>query len=358
MQGDSESLREAASSGPPGLLASAMRVVSLLPSATEMLLAITGQDALSNRGGVRLVGRSHECDWQAFPAMDQVPILTAARTKFTTAIDVDRAVREQLSSGTSLYTLDTQQLERLAPDLILTQDLCSVCSIDLAAVRRVVADIAKLGGAAPEFLSFTPQTVEGVLDDLLNLGRAIGQEKAALDLVVSLRERMDRAEAYVSPFAQRVNVAFLEWTDPVFVGGHWTPQLIERAGGEHPLNPTRATEHSGAAAGPVGQTQCAAGKSIQVSPADIVASRPEVVILCPCGLSLKQGIAEARALAQQEWFQELPAVRNGRIAVVDGNQMFNRPGPRLVDALEFLVGFLNDRSELIPEGFPWQPFVR
>ncbi|MBY0312644.1 MAG: ABC transporter substrate-binding protein [Phycisphaerales bacterium] len=335
-----------------------MRVVSLLPSATEMLLAITGPDALSLDNRVRFVGRSHECDWPAPPAMKHVPVLTSARTKFTTSSDIDRQVREQLSTGESLYTLNADLLADLEPDLILTQDLCSVCSIDLSAVQRAVEQCALRQYDPPAVLSFNPQTVEGVLDDILALGRAIEEEPAALAAVVRLRERMDRAEAYVSPFAQRVNVAFLEWTDPVFVGGHWTPQLIERAGGEHPLNPTRATEHSGAAAGPVGQTQRAAGKSIQVSPADIVASRPEVVILCPCGLSLKQGIAEARALAQQEWLQELPAVRNGRIAVVDGNQMFNRPGPRLVDALEFLVGFLNDRPELIPEGFPWQPFVR
>lgn len=341
-----------------GLLASAMRVVSLLPSATEMLLAITGHDVLTNHGRVRLVGRSHECDWPASPALNRVPVLTAARTKFTSSIEVDRQVREQLSTGQSLYTLNTELLVDLEPDLILTQDLCSVCSIDLKAVQHAVQEISLRVKNTPKVLSFNPQTIEGVWDDMLALGRAVELEHEALSVLVGLRERMDRAEAYVNPFTQPVNVAFLEWTDPVFVGGHWTPQLIERAGGMHPLNPTIAADHSGAAVGPAGQSQRSAGKSIQVRPADVVSNHPDIVIICPCGLSLEQAMQEAAKLANQEWFQQLPAVQNGRVAVVDGNQMFNRPGPRLVDAMEFLVGTLNERADLIPSGFPWMRFSR
>lgn len=331
-----------------------MRVVSLLPSATEMLLAIVGPAAVDGTGPVALVGRSHECDWPASPALNHVPVLTAARGAFTSSAEVDQRVREQLATGESLYTLDADLLRMLAPDVVLTQDLCAVCSIDLNAVRRVVDQVARDGSRQPKVLSFNPQTVDGVLDDLLTLGRAVGMDQRAMEVVVGLRERMDRVAAYVNPFTQPVRVAFLEWTDPLFVGGHWTPQLMERAGGSHPLNPTRATDAAGAAVGPAGQTQRVAGKSIRVSAEELVASAPEVVMICPCGLSLEHALRETELLAKQAWFRELPAVQQGRVVVIDGNQMFNRPGPRLVDGLEFLVGYLNARAELIPAGFPWE----
>ncbi len=332
-----------------------MRVVSLLPSATEILLSLTGAAALSGSGAVQLVGGSHECDWPEGVGLERVPVLTGARTAFTTAADVDRAVREQLGSGESLYTLDVEAMKALRPDVILTQDLCEVCSIDLKAVRAAAAGFAP----RPEIVSLNPQTFEGVLDDIGTVGRAVGLEETALKRVVALRERAYRAEEYVNPYTDAPSVAFLEWTDPVFVGGHWTPQLVERAGGSHPLNPTRAIEGSGAGAGPIGQTLRQAGKSVRVSVEALVASRPEFVIVCPCGLKLDQAWREAEMLARQDWWGQLPAVKQGRwgrVAVVDGNQMFNRPGPRLVDAMEFLVGFLNDRPQVIPADFPWRRF--
>lgn len=337
-----------------------MRVVSLLPSATEILLAITGPAALDGSGPIHLVGRSHECDWpQTGKAgsgggrLNQVPVLTAARTAFTTSANVDQAVKDHLAGGQSLYTLDIPQLKALRPDLIITQDLCHVCSIDLATVRAVAAALSP----SPDILSLNPQTFEGVLDDVLAVGQAIGLEQAAIDLIVALRERAYRAEEYINPYADRPSVAFLEWTDPLFVGGHWTPQMIERAGGEHPLNPSIPHEGTGAAVGPIGQTLRRAGKSIQITEAALIASKPEYLIVCPCGLSLEQAWRETELLSRKEWWGSLPAAKKGHVAVVDGNHMFNRPGPRLVDAMEFLVGFLNDRPELIPAEFPWRRFA-
>ena len=329
-----------------------MRVVSLLPSATEIVLALAGADALNGRGPVHLVGRSHECDWPMGVGLERVPVLTGARTRFTTAAEVDRAVREQLGSGESLYTLDVDGLAGLRPDVIVTQDLCAVCSIDLRTVRTAAAGFSP----RPEIVSLNPQTFESVLDDVGTVGRAIGLERRADEYVVGLRERAYRAEEFVNPYTAKPSVAFLEWTDPIFVGGHWTPQLVERAGGTHPLNPTMAIEGSGAGAGPIGQTLRHAGKSIRASVEELVASRPELLIVSPCGLTLEQAWRETELLARQEWWGTLPAVKGGRVAVVDGNQMFNRPGPRLVDALEFLVGFLNDRPEVIPRAFPWRRF--
>lgn len=329
-----------------------MRVISLLPSATEIVLALTGPEGLSGRGGAQLVGRSHECDWPAGAGLDRVPVLTAAKTSFTTAAAVDAAVREQLATGESLYTLDSKLLSELRPDVIVTQDLCEVCSIDLNTVRRVVAAMER----PPTIVSLNPQTFEGVLDDIGEVGRAIGLERRAMEVTVELRERAYRAEEYTNPYADAPSVAFLEWTDPLFVGGHWTPQMVERAGGAHPLNPSVPVAGAGAAAGPIGQTLRRAGKSIRIGWEALAASGPEYVVVCPCGLTLEQAWKEAELMARQPWWDGLPAVKKGNVAVVDGNQMFNRPGPRLVDGLEFLVGFLNGRADVIPEGFPWRRF--
>lgn len=317
-----------------------LRIVSLVPSATELLCAIPG-------GRELLVGRSHECDHP--PSVAALPVLTAARTTFASSAQVDAQVRAQVAAGASLYTLDHQLLTALRPDLILTQDLCSVCSIDLASVRAVAAAL----NPAPRLLSLNPQTLEDVLDDLIRIGQAAGLDNAALAAAVGLRERLYAAADFVNAFDDGPNVAFLEWTDPLFIGGHWTPQLIERAGGRHPLNPTIPRPSSGAAEGPVGVTQRRAGKSIAIPVDALVASRPERLVICPCGLTLEQARREADSLAAQPWFASLPAVRQGQVAIVDGNQMFNRPGPRLVDAFCWLVGWLNHRPQVIPVGFPW-----
>ena len=324
-----------------------MRIVSLLPSATESLLAITGSP---DHPLATLVGRSHECDFPPSAALNAVPTLTAARTRFQSSAQVDRDVAAALEAGTSLYTLDTDRLAALRPDLIITQNLCRVCSIDLDTVRAVARQLP----SPPQVISLNPTTVEGVLDDVLTIGAAIGMDAEAGQLVAELRERMYRAEEFVTPYVEPPRVVFLEWTDPLFVGGHWTPQLIERAGGSHHLNPTSAPEESGAAAGPIGQTLRSAGPSVRVPVEVVAALQPEAVIVCPCGLSLDDALRETTLLQAQAWWLCLPATKAGRVAVVDGNQMFNRPGPRLVDAYEWLVGWLNDRPEVIPEGFPWR----
>lgn len=298
-------------------------------------------------GEKELVGRSHECD---FPqSVRGLPVLTAARTHGGDPAAIDRQVREATRSGRSLYDLDTALLAELAPDLIVTQDLCEVCSIDLAAVRRAAAAMKP----TPEILSLNPETVEGVVDDLIRVGAALGRDAEGRAAAVAVRERLFAASEYVNPFADGPCVAFLEWTDPLFVGGHWIPQLIERAGGRHPLNPTVAKESAGAALGPQ-WAERVAGKSVAVPPEVVAATKPDWIIVCPCGIDLENAIAMTDRLAEHAWFRETPAARGGRVAVVDGNQMFARPGPRLADGFEFLVGLLNDRQDVIPSGFPWR----
>jgi ABC-type Fe3+-hydroxamate transport system substrate-binding protein len=299
-----------------------MRVVSLLPSATELLCAAGG--------GALLVGRSHECD---FPAdLGHVPVLTRARTHAGSSAAIDAEVSASLAGGAGLYELDERQLAELAPDVILTQSLCDVCSIDLRTVERVAAGLPR----RPLIVNLDPKSVFDVFDDLLRVGEAAGCGEAAERAMVALRARYWSAVDFVNPYVPGPEVLFLEWADPPFCGGHWTPALIEAAGARHALN-------------------AAGAKSRRITPEEILESAAERVVVCPCGFDLARTRFEHGLLTRTRWWPLLPAVleaKPGAIALVDGNQMFNRPGPRLVDAFEWLVGWINGREELVPEGFP------
>lgn len=316
------------------------RVISLLPSATEVLCAIGGGDLL--------VGRSHECDWP--PSVKALPALSAQRIHETDPAKIDALVREQLKEpGSSLYTIDRDAIAAFKPDLILTQDLCHVCSIDLASVQQLAASLP----SKPQVLSLNPHTVEDILDDHLRVGEAVGMVEEARGCVVRLRERLFAAGEFVNPFDDGPNVALLEWTDPLFIGGHWSVQLVERAGGWHPLNATQVKPELGAAAGPQ-HGERRAGASIRIPDEILAASKPEYIVIAPCGFDLAATRKAAMDLSRKPWWKDLPAVRNRRVALVDGNQFFNRPGPRIVDAYECLVGWLNQRPSLAPEGFAWE----
>ncbi len=319
-------------------------VVSLLPSATELLFAAGGGDLL--------VGRSHECDWP--PAALAAPVLTSARIAHVAAPEappadsaaIDAAVRAAIAAGESLYRLDEATLRDLRPQVVFTQDLCEVCSIDLRTVERVARDLP----GPPRVVNLNPTSLWQVLDDLLRVGDAIGRPDAARAAATALRDRAWTAAEQAVPFVDGPSVLFLEWTEPPFVGGHWTPELIAMAGGRHPLN-------------------AAGAKSRAATPDEIAASAPDRVVVAPCGFPLPAVREAVRALDGVAWWEALEPVRAARAAaacgqpcdrvmLVDGNQMFNRPGPRLVDALEWLVGWLNERPELVPPGFPaeaWRP---
>jgi len=364
-----------------------MRVISLLPSATE-LLAFIGADDL-------LVGRSHECDTPAHirrsgcptntppQPIGTIPALTRQKIPplgpTTSPADIDAQVRHFLRPADpatsppldqpdppSLYELDLEALANLRPDLILTQDLCHVCSIDLATVRRFAATLSP----APRIVSLNPTTIESVFDDILTVGRAVNREHDATLALLSLRDRFFRLADLVTPFIDGPSVAFLEWTDPLFTAGHWTPQLIERAGAQHPLNPTKPInpEADGAAAGHQGAFRIAS-PSFTITPQQLIDSQPDRLIICPCGLNLTQTHQLTQQLAQKPWWNKLPAVINNKpdnptVALVDGNLMFNRPGPALIDAYAWLVAWINNiqlppelaESTTAPNGFPWRPW--
>lgn len=304
-----------------------MRVVSLLPSATELLCAIGGESLL--------VGRSHECDHPE--SITDRPVLTGQKTHAATSAEIDHQVREALRSrgddenhsDRSLYSLDAPLLQSLKPDVILTQDLCAVCSIDLNTVRGVAQSL----DPQPVIVSLNPATIDDVYDDMLRVGEATRLDADAHDALTRLRERYWQHREFVNAYVEGPEVAFLEWMDPLFIGGHWTPQLIEQAGGRHSLNPAGA-------------------RSRQVNPEEVLEVMPERLIICPCGYTLEQTRRELSTLTVQRWWKLLPAVQSDHVVIVDGSQMFNRPGPRLIDAFCWLVAWINDRPELFPEGFP------
>ncbi len=331
----------------PQTTAQFSRVASLVPSGTEILCFIGGRSLL--------VARSHACD---FPApLGDVPVVTSQalrRGHLPPGADprplatIDRAVAELWSGGRPLFALDAPRLIAARPGVVLTQSLENGRWIDQAALQAAADAISP----RPRVVEMAPRGLEDMLDDVLRVGRAVGLDDPARAGVVALRERLARAEDHANPYVDGPRVVVLEWTDPLVVAGHWTAQLVERAGGRHVLNPTAPVPGSGMAVGPQ-QAQRLAGRSIRVTPEQIAQAAPDAVIVAPCGLTLAPARFAARALAREPWFASTPAARAGRVAVVDANAMLSRPSPRLAEAFEWLVGWLNDRPELMPSGFPW-----
>ncbi len=289
---------------------------------------------------------SHECDFPVDHVQD-LPMLTSSTISFTTSSDVDRQVREHLNTGQGLYSVDAGLLSSLRPDVIVTQSLCKVCSVDFCLVEKLALDME----CQPKVVDTNPQDLEGVLSDIERIGKAIGLEEAGLRVRRKLEDRVERVVRYVNAHKEgtaRPRVLMMEWTDPIFVGGHWTPQIIHMAGGEHPLNLPESCSKEDGCWGVAG-----AGHSFTVTPEQVAACDPDVVIIAPCGLDMTSTIRETRTLVEESWWKNLKAVREGRVWLVDGNHMFNRPGPRLVDALEWICWILHgfDSSGSV-ENFP------
>jgi iron complex transport system substrate-binding protein len=223
------------------------------------------------------------------------------------ADEIDRAVRALTEAGRSIYELDAAALRRLRPDLIVTQALCSVCAVSVDDVRAIAATLDPV----PEIVSLDPHTVGEVLGDIRTLAQAVGAKDAGVDLVQDAAARIDRVRL-AARGQPRVRVAALEWLDPVFAGGHWVPQLIDHAGGEDVLGlPGEPSE--------------------QRSWEEVAAARPQVVVVMPCGYDVERGLEEA-----ERYGAALAELGAERIVVADASAWFSRPGPRLVDGLEWL----------------------
>jgi iron complex transport system substrate-binding protein len=289
-----------------------MRIVSLVPSATEMLFALgLGPD---------LIAVTHECDYP--PAARELPKITSDRLPAgLSSAEIDAAVKEMTLGGESIYELDVKTLADLKPELIVTQALCTVCAVSYDDVRAIAQQL----DPQPQVISLDPHTIGEVLGDARTLAEATGTKDTAVDLIQEASARIDRVRVAVRKARSRPRVAALEWLDPPFAAGHWTPQLIEYAGGEDVLGfPGEPSEET-------------TWEAVQ-------ASQPDVVIVMPCGYDAEIAHREAEMHRDQ-----LAAIGAGEVVAVDASSYFSRPGPRIIDGLELLASILH------PKLFPDAP---
>jgi iron complex transport system substrate-binding protein len=286
-----------------------MRIVSLVPSSTEMLFALGL--------GPELVAVTHECDYP--PAAQRLPKVTRdVLPSGLSSVEIDAAVKERTLAGESIYQLDAAALHELAPDLIVTQALCSVCAVSYDDVRAIADEI----DSQPLVISLDPHTVGEVLGDARTLAQATGRKDAGMDLIGAASARIDRIRL-ATRGARRPRVVALEWLDPPFVAGHWTPQLIELAGGDDVLGfPGESSEEH--------------------TWEQVAAAQPEIVIAMPCGYDAE--VAHREAELHRD---ELAGLGAGEVVAVNASAYFSRPGPRIVDGLELLAHILH--PELVPE---------
>jgi iron complex transport system substrate-binding protein len=286
-----------------------MRIVSLVPSATEMLYALgLGPD---------LVAVTHECDYPA-DARELPKVTRDVLPTGLNAAEIDAAVKERTLAGQSIYELDEDALNELAPDLIVTQALCSVCAVSYDDVRAIADEL----DSQPMVVSLDPHTVGEVLGDARTLAQATNRKDAAVDLIAEASARIDRIRV-ATRNVRRPRVVALEWLDPPFVAGHWTPQLIAFAGGDDLLGfPGENSEER--------------------TWEELAAVSPDIVIVMPCGYDAEIAHREAEMHRDQ-----LAALGAGEIVAVDASAYFSRPGPRIVDGLELLAHILH--PELFPE---------
>ncbi|GAC1652635.1 MAG: cobalamin-binding protein [Vulcanimicrobiaceae bacterium] len=281
-----------------------MRIVSLLPSATELLFALGA--------GAEVVGVTHECDYP--PQARALPRLTSsALPNAASPGEIDRHVRSSLHAGSSLYHLDSDLLERLAPDLIVTQELCAVCAVSYT----IVAQAARRLSSDPRVVSLEPSTLEDVYANIGTLGELVKAPDQAERLVQSLRGR-ERVLRHRYEHRTHPRTLLLEWTDPPMGAGHWVPELIEIAGGMPVL--------------------CCPGGDSKVIEWDAIADEsPDVVLIAPCGFGIEASREAVEALQSVEQFTQLRAYREQRVFPIDGNAYVSRPGPRLLDTAEIFA---------------------
>ena len=292
-----------------------MRVASLLPSATEILHFTGAADTLA--------GVTHECDYPR--GVEKLPKLTASRIQSgMTSAEIDAAVGEMSDQG-GIYTLDTETLAEISPDLILTQGLCDVCAVSMNVVERAASTL----DPKPEIISMNPTSLGDVLDCVAAVGKAVDREDETREKLAALRERLDRVEQAVAGLP-KPRVGCIEWLDPPFSAGHWVPEMVRLAGGEELF--AGEGEPSG-----------------RLLWEDVFEAEPEVLVLMPCGFDAGRTVKEARALENLPGWEDVPAVKSGRVWAVDANSYFSRPGPRLVDGVEILARILH------PDAFDGKP---
>lgn len=286
------------------------RIVSLLPSATEIVCALGLEDAL--------VGVTHECDYP--PSIVGKPTLTSSRISHQsmTSVEIDHAVRSQLDGHGSIYALDEAKLNELNPDLIITQELCDVCAVSY----KIVQQAARMFETDVRVVSLEPNTISDIFANIRTVGELTGREQEAEKIVAQLAARIDTIAAALADTQRQPRTLMLEWLEPPFAPGHWVPEQVAIAGGDHSFG--------------------FAGEPSAVTTADeIRAYGPEVIVLAPCGYYKEDTLRALATSRLPEGWHDLPAVQSGEVWAVDATAYFSRPGPRVVDGAEILARILH-----------------
>ena len=290
------------------------RVLSLLSSTTEVVYALGCED--------QLVGRSHECDYP--PAVMTLPICT--KPKFNvdgSSIEVDGQVKSILQNALSVYYINEDLLKELKPDIILTQSQCEVCAVSEKDVKSVVKNIT---GINPDIISVEPNSVKDIFEDIKIIAEALNVVDKGADLIDFMKNRI-RTLKRSYDVKSELTVAAIEWIDPLMAAGNWVPELIEMAGGINLFG--EAGKHSP-----------------WMEYKDLIEKDPQTIIIMPCGYNIQKSIFEIDSLIKQKGWQKINAVQNDKVYITDGNQFFNRPGPRIIESLEILIEiFHNDKTD-------------
>ncbi len=300
------------------------RIISLIASATEIVCALGFEK--------HLVGRSHECDYPL--SVRELPVCT--EPKFDVegdSLEIDKRVKSLMADATSVYRVHTDVLQDLQPDVLVTQAQCEVCAVSLKDVEQAVCDLLE---SQPKIVSLEPNALADIWRDIHSVAAALGVEDKGAELVADLQRRMQTIQQTAAALPERPTVACLEWINPLMAAGNWMPELVQMAGGVNLFG--RAGAHS-----PWMQWE------------DLVSKDPDIIVSLPCGFDLPRTESEMRHLTSRPEWTSLKAVQNGRVFVTDGNQYFNRPGPRVVESLEILAELLHPKAfQFGHEGTGWR----
>ncbi len=289
------------------------RIVSLIPSATEIICALGFEGDL--------VGRSHECDFPA--AVTTLPPLTEPKFDLNgSSSQIDERVKTVLKDALSVYRVDEAKLNELKPDIIVTQAQCEVCAVSLNEVERVARECLD---SPAQIVSLEPMQLSDLFSDICRVAEALHVPERGVELTRNLRERMDAIVRRAADLPVKPTVACIEWIDPLMAGGNWIPELVETAGGVELFG--RAGEHSP-----------------WLEWDDLWAADPDMIVILPCGFGIERARQEMPALTGRPGWKSLRAIRTGQVYLTDGNQYFNRPGPRLVESLEILAEMMHPEA--------------
>jgi iron complex transport system substrate-binding protein len=292
------------------------RIVSFLPSATEMVYALGLED--------RLVGVTHECDFPSSVKQKPVVVRSVVPVETMTEPEIDKAVSERISAGLSVYQVDETLLRTLAPDLLLVQDLCDVCAPSGNEVSRAL----KVLSARPDIVHLSPKSLAGIFQNVQDIGNAAGCPEVAKQWIGESSENLQRISAITRQLPSRPRVFCMEWLDPLYCSGHWVPEMVQIAGG-------------------IDELSRQGSDSVQVSWDAVRRWAPEVLIVMPCGYHLSKVLELATKLTALPGWSEIPAVQTGQVFAVDASSYFARPGPRVMQGIELLAHLIH------PEAFAW-----